>query len=385
MNARKNIVLGSFLVGGLLFLTTLTFFLKGTWPWTTRTDWTAYFGKDSVIQEGWEVVTAGKKVGLVKSVELVPEAEIAKGRFVQATLRIDKDVVVWKGAEVVLTTRGLLGRSIVQLVRGDHREGRLSPDTPLKGRIVSDLISELRQMVTENREGFTKTVAHLEHITAYARQGKGTVGRLVYDEELAAKMSSVLDDFSTFTSAVNDPRTTLGALLRKDDTIIDDLKEAVQLFKEAGQGIKKGALGELTADISRTVTKIEDQVDRIRRGEGTIGLLLTDKDARKKIEEGIESLHTFAQSLNQEGTLQELLKNREIYDRIDNFSRNLLRLTEEIEAGKGTLGMLLKDERAYNELLRMLEALREGGEIARENAPLSSFTSFASLFFNVIN
>jgi hypothetical protein len=35
--------------------------------------------------------------------------------------------------------------------------------------------------------------------------------------------------------------------------------------------------------------------------------------------------------------------------------------------------------------MTMLQTFRETGDVARENAPLTSLVSFSSLFFNVLN
>jgi hypothetical protein len=89
-----------------------------------------------------------------------------------------------------------------------------------------------------------------------------------------------------------------------------------------------------------------------RDGRGAVGLLLSDAETRQHLSETIQFLH------NRMGAL---------------------------DRGEGTLGLLLTDDGAYKELMRMLESFRESGEIARENAPLSSLVSFTSLFFDVLN
>ena len=66
-------------------------------------------------------------------------------------------------------------------------------------------------------------------------------------------------------------------------------------------------------------------------------------------------------------------------------SVNLKDVSSDIKQGKGSLGLLLKDESLYREATRLFESFREAGEIARENAPIASLVSFTSLFFSALN
>ncbi len=60
-------------------------------------------------------------------------------------------------------------------------------------------------------------------------------------------------------------------------------------------------------------------------------------------------------------------------------------VSADIRQGKGSIGLLLKDESLYREAVRLFESFREAGEIARENAPIASLVSFTSLFFSALN
>jgi len=60
-------------------------------------------------------------------------------------------------------------------------------------------------------------------------------------------------------------------------------------------------------------------------------------------------------------------------------------IVDDVNQGKGTVGKLLREDAIYLELKGMLESFRETGEVARENAPLATLTTFTALFFNVLN
>ena len=85
MNLGRNVLLGGFLLLCLLGLTIVSLFLYGM-SFTPRTEWFAYFGENVVIQEGFEVWSGGKKVGVVDTLEPVPDQEFRRDRQVRALM-----------------------------------------------------------------------------------------------------------------------------------------------------------------------------------------------------------------------------------------------------------------------------------------------------------
>ena len=136
MSAKRNVILGGFLLACVTGITTVTWVLADL-GWGRRV-WPVVFGRDSLIQSGFEVFVAGTKMGIVERVELLPEERMREGAHVLAYLSIDEDVKLWEGAHVVVAARDLLGGLAVNLHRGDPRPGaELRPDLqrPLRGAV----------------------------------------------------------------------------------------------------------------------------------------------------------------------------------------------------------------------------------------------------------
>ena len=91
MKRVPNWFLGLFVAGALALLTAATLYLSGI-PIRAHTQWVAYLGEDSVLQEGSEVISSGIKVGTVRAIEAVPDTQMEPGRYVKATLSIRSDV-----------------------------------------------------------------------------------------------------------------------------------------------------------------------------------------------------------------------------------------------------------------------------------------------------
>ncbi|MHC4135255.1 MAG: MlaD family protein [Planctomycetota bacterium] len=398
--SRRHVNLGIFLLGTLALLVALSLLLTNTG--LGRVTWTAYFGDAYRVKAGSEVYTSGMKVGVVDSVSLVPAAEMSKDRFVKVKLKIRKDVILWEGAVVSLGSRGLLGRSVLELYRGRpvDKDGnpvpRLRPETPLRGIIAPGLFDDLAGFVKDNRANFTAAVASLQKVAARLEKGEGTAGRFFGpDDELYQKVDRVIDDVGTLVSVTKAQENSVGRLLFDRGTLFDDVSGAAADLKAATARMDRGEgpLGvllkndEVAQQLKDIVGMVTDRMRSIERGEGSLGKLIVKDEIYDRLFTGVGALSDFAVRLQEgKGTVSQLLDDDgAIYANIARMSDNLALVTDDVRAGRGTLGKLLADEGIYEELMTMLQTFRETGDVARENAPLTSLVSFSALFFNVLN
>jgi phospholipid/cholesterol/gamma-HCH transport system substrate-binding protein len=397
---RRHVNLGIFLLGTLGLLVVLSLMLTNTG--LGRVTWTAYFGDAYRVKAGSEVYTSGMKVGVVDSVTLVPPAEMSKDRFVKVKLKIRKDVVLWEGAVVTLGSRGLLGRAVLELHRGRpfDQDGnplaRLRTETPLRGIISPGLFDDLAGFVKDNRDNFTKAVASLQEVTRRLEKGEGTAGRFFGpDDALYQKVDRIVDDVGTLVSVTKAQENSLGRLLFDNRRLFDDVAGAAADVKAATSKIGRGEgpLGilvnndEIARQLRELVVMVTDRMRSIERGEGSLGKLIVKDEMYDRLFTGVGALSDFAVRMQEgKGTVSQLIDDDgAIYANFRRMSDNLAQVTDDVRSGRGTLGKLLADERIFEELMTMLQTFRETGDVARENAPLTSLVSFSSLFFNVLN
>lgn len=391
-NVRRMTVLGGFVLICLACLVVLTFTLSNL-SLTEKVEWTVFFGEESLVKKGYDVLTSGTKAGTVKEVYLVPDHELEPGRHVKVVLSLDKDVTLWEGAEIVVSTQGLLGRPLVRLYRGQPRGQTLDPKIPLPGRLDAGLFNELDEVVADNRQNIARFTKNLADLSQDLREGKGTLGRLLTDEVVFENFRRLTDSLANIVEAIQSPDSAIGKLLR-DPAIYDSLLSAAEDVRGITADLRagKGTAGrfltddKLATDLEQAVTGMRRLVGRIEKGEGTLGMLLTDDGLHKDLVAGVRALRQFTERMdNGEGTFSKLLTDDEVYENLRVFTRDLRTVSESLRSGEGSLGRLLTDDTLIRELEVTLRSLREGADVARENAPLSSLVSFTSLFFNVLN
>ncbi len=106
---------------------------------------------------------------------------------------------------------GDLGRSLQEAIGGE--EGRMA----IKEVIVNlhDASAGLKEMIQDNKGRVNTIVANLEDITTKVKEGEGTLGKLMTDEEFYNEAEKTMNKLQKAAEGVQEqtPITTLGALL----------------------------------------------------------------------------------------------------------------------------------------------------------------------------
>jgi len=107
------------------------------------------------------------------------------------------------------------------------------------------------------------------------------------------------------------------------------------------------------------------------------------KDAAPAIKQAAESIRNITAKIDKgEGALAKFLNDPKLYDdlraavgKLDEGLGSFKSITAKLDKGEGTLGKLVADEGLYVEARRLLKEAREAVEDAREQAPITAFSS----------
>jgi phospholipid/cholesterol/gamma-HCH transport system substrate-binding protein len=104
-----------------------------------------------------------------------------------------------------------LGKSLQEAIGGE--EGQAAVKEIITN--LHDASAGLKAMVQDNKDRVDNIVANLEDITAKVKEGKGTLGKLVTDEQFYNEAEKTMNKMQKAAEGVQEqtPITTLGALL----------------------------------------------------------------------------------------------------------------------------------------------------------------------------
>lgn len=158
---------------------------------------------------------------------------------------------------------------------------------------------------------------------------------------------------------------------------IAELTATVQKVRDALD--EGGVLGNL----EQTMANVREISDKLKKGEGTVGRLLTDDAMYFELRQVSSNLAVISERVAQgEGTLGKLLsKDDQLYQDLSAAVAALKDVATSISSGEGTLGKLAKDDQLYKQLNELLGEARAAIDDLRETSPV---TSFSSVFFGAL-
>ena len=122
-----------------------------------------------------------------------------------------------------------------------------------------------------------------------------------------------------------------------------------QLVKQ-GFGVLDSAQGILV--------KIQDLINQIESGQGTIGKILVDPSLYNSVEATVLQLQQLATNLNStSGTIGHLINDDTLYKQVEALVARVDSITQNLQQGKGTAGLLLTDRKMYDNLNQSLDQL----------------------------
>src|SRR5260221_4654587 len=155
---------------------------------------------------------------------------------------------------------------------------------------IDDLLGPLINLIDANQVPLTSTISNVKSITAQISQGKGTVGKLIYEdtlynsalssvtklEDAAAQIKFTIGDARRIIDQVNSGQGTLGKLL-KDDT----------LYRET----------------TESMTNLKEILQKMNQGQGTVGKLLNDQELYRNAKLSLQKLDKATEGLEDQGPL----------------------------------------------------------------------------------
>ena len=264
------------------------------------------------LATGSPVRVAGKEVGSVRSVDFA-------GEQIDVTFDVNKTVrdKITDQSRATLGSVSLLGEGAVDITPSTQ-----GTPIPEYGYVpASRPAPQLSDLTSTAGQGLDELNALLHDM----RQGRGTVGKLVTDDQLYAELRRFVASANDVTRGIQQGRGTIGHLLRDPkaaQALEGSLANLETLTRQINSG--QGSIGRLVKDeafsraLTSATTNLETLTTKLNRGEGTAGKLLTDTALYNRLNTLTGRLDELLNRLNQgQGTAGQLLNNRELYENMN--------------------------------------------------------------------
>ena len=326
----------------------------------------ALFNTAQELKVGDSVKMAGVPIGKVEKIGF------EQGR-VKVTMKVTEGTDVKTDAKATIRFAGLMGQNFVSINLGTPTVPNLAPDSVIQTTEQADLAAIMQKL--ENAAGgienITKTFSgdQLNNML-------GPLTSIIQDNQ--TNISKFLSDLPRITGQINSGEGNLGKLL-KDEALYTNTVATMQALTRTvtdAQGLlsdAKGAIGDLKGTFA-------DARGFITEAKGSLGdVKLALGDARKSLVTATETMGTAKSILSGvqadlqagKGSLGKLLKDEALYNETALAMSNLREIMQKINRGQGTVGKFVNDDSLFKNAKMTLQKLDKATEGLEDQGPLS--------------
>ena len=378
----SEVVVGVFMVAVLALLVYFTVVISGVDVLFGREKALARIAFTDVggLKERDNVVYRGMKVGIVEKIELAPTN-------VMVTVLVDRDVVLRETCQASVSALSLLGGNYLLLEEG---AGAVQPlaTTVFRGDPPIDWVRDLGKIAGSLNEvlndgsfrsivsNFEATAENVNKIVARVERGEGTAGRLLSRDDTVYQ--DLREAVAGAKRAVGDAEKTFGGARKTFD-------HAAAVAERLDRG--EGTLGRLLskddavyADLKQTLANAAAISARIERGEGTLGRLTAKDNALwGDLTNAVANVRAATAKLKSgEGLLGRAFNDAALADDAAKLVANLRTVSERLEKGEGTLGRLMTERELYDEVNAAIKDVRQIIDNYRDTTPITTFGALAT-------
>lgn len=273
------------------------------------------FNNVQELKVGDRVKMAGVEIGRIEDITL-------QSNKVMVTMKVRQEANVRTDSKATIKFTGLMGQNYVSVSFGtptapmaqngtylstaeqpdfstlmaklnDVATGVQNLTKSFSGDQISNLLGPFTDFLKANRGPLTAAIHNMQTISEEIAQGKGTVGKLVFDQTL-------------YNSAL----TTVSNLQAAADEIDTTVADAHKIVEQVNAG--KGTVGKLVKDdtlyneTTASMTNLKEILQKINQGKGTVGKLVNDQEFYKNAKLTLQKLDKATEGLEDQGPLSVL-------------------------------------------------------------------------------
>lgn len=330
---------GLLAIAALSLLAFLIFLMTSTHGiFVSRSPLYTYLDDSAAIADGAPVRLNGITVGKVSHIGL--SGESAPNRVVKATLDVENSYLpsIPVDSQAGIAAENLLGTKYINIKKG-RSPVPVQPGAELKSLDTREFADVVQQgySTLASLDGIFKK---LDGIIDSIQVGKGTIGKLLSNDELYKKVVTLADEGNKLVATLNSDTSTFGKLTH-DDALYNDVRGTISRVNALADGLQQGqgTAGKLLKDPAlydetrATVGDVRQLLTNLNDGKGTAGKLLTSDELHSQLLATMTRLDSILDKVNSgRGTIGQLLVNPSLYQTLDSTSLEIRGLIKDFRA-----------------------------------------------------
>lgn len=319
----SQLKVGVLAICGLFLLFALVFYITSSKNFfEATTNLIVYLDSSQGLQKSSPVRLNGLLVGKIGKTELSGESR--PGRIVKITMEVEERMLkeIPIDSKVSIGAESLLGSKLLYIKKGQSAT-TVKPNAELQS-LSSPELEDIQQQASQTIAVLQNILTKAEGIVAQVEAGKGTIGKLLVDEELYNRFLAITKEVQKISEALNSGKGTMGKLLYDDS---------------------------LYTDVRKSLGRMDTVIADIQAGQGTAGKFLKDPAVYDEARKSLVEMRTILADLNAgKGTAGKLLKDDALANQLSATITRIDTTIDKINTGQGTLGQLLVNPSLYENL-----------------------------------
>ena len=293
----KKISVGIFIiVGTILLITALYSVGKRQHLFSSNIQLKAIFTDVSGLQVGNNVRYSGVDVGTVGKIQMTAEGKIT------VEMSVDEKAAkfIKKNAVASIASDGLVGSMVVNLVPGEKKISKMVVSGDYIQVRTKVTIDEIMATFSKTNESAVLITADLAKITHKIVEGKGSLGAILSDTLLENDLRYAVSGMKRIAEGASDAVAKVNAIISKIN--YDESAAAVLLSDPKSRAQIQNVFSNLeksSKDINKISQSLDDYVDEIKSGKGSLNYITKDETLVKNIDSTIINVKGAAEKLNE--------------------------------------------------------------------------------------
>jgi len=284
---KKELKIGIFFAGVLFILAAFILVVGDFGSLFKKPGYPLYvdFKSAAGLEKGTEVRMAGVKIGYVQDIRL-------RGIKAEALLSIEPDVRVPEKSRATMASLGLLGEKYIELIPGEEKQ-YCDPEDRIQGSdaVGFDQLGETLLAIGEEIKSMSAAVKDM-----IGEEGSpGNISEILQNlSDLTGEMSSFFDknkmelssgiqassrSFEKLDQSVEEVSRDVRDFIGRLNSLVEDNRENVQINLES--------IREVAENTSESLKLLNEAIEKITKGEGTLGQLIQKPDLYQQAEETV--------------------------------------------------------------------------------------------------
>ena len=282
---KSKLKVGIFCIVAVVIFYLGACFFKGVSAFGKKTYYYAVFENTGGLQESNAVMLNGYKIGQVTKVSILSDNPVR----LCAELMITEPVNIPKDSKVQVAPKDLLGGTVVNILFGSETAYLQPKDTMATFVVpqITDGVDDLKAQLSSILTSVDTIALSLKDVLAPDAGGGDLKGTLANLEQTTSNLNDILSGNKAKVNKLVSNLETFSTTLQNASP---QLEEIVANLDKISDSVAKANVTQLINDAQKAIGDVQLVVDKVQRGEGTVGQLVTNDTLYTNLENSLHSL-----------------------------------------------------------------------------------------------